>query len=414
MKNKTTPQKGLIRHLFSSEGLLFTDTTLSNYLKIEAPLLSFWLGICALAFSWYEPLFKLIMPGSAVDVAPLLLLLAAVFVGAKRALKVYPLHFWYLAFLLLAGISSVWAVIRGDAGLNALLYLAVLVQVFLSLLWGQMQNGPKVIKSALFLGVPVAGYGIWQYFTGNVVFTTSSLESIAGRSSAFFTSPNVFGMLMIVLLLVAMSQVNKTNYQKYLIFIVIFLIAAITTLSRTAWLAGLLGVVPLLKLTWPKFKNLGLGFVAGIKSRFDVLGNPEYWLNASIDGRVWAVRNGLHILKKFPFLGTGAGTYGGRFAEIYSSPIYFYGMQDGYVPLLTTDNQYIAFLVQFGLLGFGAFAGFGLALWRQSYLTGGYAKLSRALLLAFGFMMLTANSYEFLAVSILVMAIVGVSLSESQ
>ena len=68
--------------------------------------------------------------------------------------------------------------------------------------------------------------------------------------------------------------------------------------------------------------------------------------------------NGLFIFKKYPFIGTGPGSYGGKLALNYTSPVYLEGIQNGYTALYYTDNQYLEILIQGGLLGIFSFGGF--------------------------------------------------------
>ncbi len=376
--------------------------------------LSFFLGIIALVVSWYEPMFKIMLPGNVVDILPFILLFFALIFADKSKIKIYKVHYWYIGFLLISICSSFLAVIRGEAGLNAPMYIMLIILFFIAFIWAQAQSTIKLLNSLLFSSLPLAIYGIWQYFSGNVVFTTSSLESIYGRASAFFTSPNVFGMLMVLMVLICLSIFKDKKDIKYIIIMLVFITASFVSLSRTAWVAGLFGILPFISINYFKNKISNLAFFTGLKSRILVIFNPEYWLNASIDGRIWSFKNGLYILKNHPFIGTGAGTYGGKFAEMYSSPIYFLGMQNGYVPLLTTDNQYIAFLIQFGILGFLTFLGFLISvIFQVSFIKNNYKYLLYSSMLAFSFMMFASNTFEFLAISIPVAIIFGNSLGEN-
>jgi len=385
MKNKSLKDSFLVNSLFvSKEGKIIADSSIVKIFRFSHCQTSLVLGFLAIIASWYEPILKYILPSSMIDVLPLVLITAALAFANKSSLRLYKLHYWYVAFLFVSLVSSFFAVAGGVAGLNAPLYMLILIQFFMALLWAQAQRLRDLLRGLLLVSLPLALYGVWQSLSGNVLYSTSSLEALFGRASAFFSSPNVFGMLMVIMVIVALFIARSEGYLKYLPVLLIFALAAAMSLSRTAWLAGLIGLIPLLTFRPTRNELSGMALLPGLQSRLGVIFKPEYWQNAAIDGRLWSINNGIYIVKNSPFIGTGAGTYGGKFAEIYTSPVYFLGMQNGYVPLRTTDNQYIAFLVQFGILGLMSFLGFVLSLWFQSFFTAGsQGKLMRAVLLSF-------------------------------
>jgi O-antigen ligase len=74
-------------------------------------------------------------------------------------------------------------------------------------------------------------------------------------------------------------------------------------------------------------------------------------VDSTLDGRIWANTNALEIFQKHPIIGSGPGSYGGQTAIYNNSPIYLEGMQNGYVALPYTDNQWLQILVQTGIFG---------------------------------------------------------------
>ena len=402
----------ILNKLFVSKGVPFEkESALLRSIPFNFPEASLVFGLMSVGVMWYEGLLLKFIPNTITDILPLIFIILAILVADKKKIYFYKAHSWYLVFLTLAIFSGFSAISRGEATLNVPFYVLIILYFFLALIWAQTQTSRKLLISFLWLALPAALYGIFEYYTGNFVFTTSALEETAGRASSFLQNPNVFGFVMTIVFLISVYFLQHDSKRRFAPFVFIFGLSIVLTMSRTAWLAALLGIIPLIKFTLPEKNFLSVGLLGGIKTRFEVLFSPEYWLNSSIDGRLWALNNGLYIAKKFPILGTGPGTYGGKFAETYSSPVYFYGMQHGYVALMTTDNQYIAFLVQLGVAGLMVFTGFLISLWLQSYKTGNaYAALSRAVLLSFAVMMLSANAFEFMSVSIPVAALAGISL----
>lgn len=400
----------LVKRFFVGElSFLTKNSLLLKFFKLKNTPISFFLVLLAIISTWYEPVIKKIFPFAFSDALPIIFLFAGLLLSDFKGLRIYKLHFWYLAFLFLSLVSGFLAVFGSRAQLNAVLYFILLAQFLIALLVGQIQNSKKIINGSIILGIPILVFGLWQFFSGKAVYFTSSLESIHARASATFTSPNVFGMFSAILFLVSLFQYQKLKEKIYLVLSFLFLLGAVASLSRTAWLALVLGSFPLIRPSKLKIGNLGI--FSSTKSRVEALFNGEYWFNASIDGRIWSLKNSLHILKQYPILGTGPGTYGGRFAEIYSSPVYFLGMQNGYVALLTTDNQYLAILVQLGILGFLFFAGFWLAIMFQViFLKNRYRHFALAILISFAIMMLTSNALEFTAISVPTGILLGLSL----
>lgn len=395
-----------------------TDWQASKILKIfsfEAPRIAFVFGLVSVAINWYESLIKLFLPDIIVDALPVLFLLLAVICLKKTNLKFYKLHNWYLGFLIIAVISGILAMLRGDVGLNVLLYFVILIQFLAGLLYGQGQKNKNFLNFLLILGMPAALFGLWQTFSGQAVYATGSLEENFIRASAFFSSPNVYGMVMTLLFLVSAYLFLKNKKMIYLFGAALYLTTVAFSLSRTAWLALLIGALFIFDFKKFNLKKQSIAIFAGLKSRIEVLFNGEYWYNSSIDGRIWSLKNGLYILKQHPFLGTGPGTYGGKFAELYSSPTYFLGMQNGYVALFTTDNQFLAILVQFGILGFLAFMGFLTAVIIQIINNKSqFTKLGMGSIFSFFIMMLASNALEFTAVAIPVAFILGISLQRKE
>jgi O-antigen ligase len=125
------------------------------------------------------------------------------------------------------------------------------------------------------------------------------------------------------------------------------------TFSRSAWLGLFIGLLVIFVVFKKKLICAApLVFLLllndKIKTRLTVIFTGTYWFSSSLDGRLWAINNGLYLFEKYPLFGTGPGTYGGKLALNYASPIYLEGIQNGYVPLYFTDNQWLQLLIQSG------------------------------------------------------------------
>lgn len=89
--------------------------------------------------------------------------------------------------------------------------------------------------------------------------------------------------------------------------------------------------------------------------------------NSQKEGRIFSVLTGLKIFREYPLFGTGFGTYGSA-ASTRGKPLFYeeYGISEGFY----ADNQYIALMVETGLLGTLLFAAFVLCIvwkYRKSF-----------------------------------------------
>jgi putative inorganic carbon (HCO3(-)) transporter len=123
-------------------------------------------------------------------------------------------------------------------------------------------------------------------------------------------------------------------------------------------------------------------------------------------------------LSKGPSSGRARGTYGGQIALNNTSPIYHLGLQNGYVALAFTDNQWLEILVQTGVVGVFAFLGFAISTtWdlikrflqkRNPLILTGLATFFCFIICGFA-----ANILEFSTIAVPVGIIIGSALNES-
>lgn len=275
------------------------------------------------------------------------------------------------------------------------------------------------------MSLPVSLVSIYQFLSNT---QTSRLwlspgEQHLTRVFAFFGSPNVLGILMAMITILGLGSFLKTKKYYYLIPASLSLMATGFTFSRSAWLGLALALVFTIVVYNYKhliyFPLILLVFlIPQARGRVSISLSANYLLDSSLDGRVWAVINGLYIFKKHPLMGTGAGSYGGNLATNYASPVYLEGVQNGYTAIYYTDNQFLEILVQGGILGILSFFGFIISVFAT--LAKKYRKNKNILtLMTFATFVcfltggLFANVLEFGAVMVLMAVILGLELGET-
>lgn len=391
-----------------------------NYPKISSILLS----LSVITF-FFEGFFVKTMSFDISFLIPILLT-GSLLLSDKKKILAHKSLIWYLSFLLVAVISSIIALSFSISPKLLLLGFLLYTQFGFAIMIGQTLDLKKVISGLSLLGLPIALVGIYQF-----VFKvqTSSLwvspveTGIATRAFAFFGSPNVFGILMAIISLLAIGLTISKRIWQFGFLSSIFLIAMVFSFSRTAWIGCGVGLV--LMLLFINWRFIFLGFfaplmllVTQVRTRILTIFSSEYAIDSSLDGRLWAINNGFHIFKQNPILGTGPGTYGGQLSANYSSPIYHFGLQNGYIALYFTDNQWLEILVQTGILGIMTFFGFVIStIWA---LIANFLKKRNWLVLSalsglvcFLVCGLGANVLEFGAIAVPMGLILGSALNES-
>lgn len=237
-----------------------------------------------------------------------------------------------------------------------------------------IKNKKLLVNSLLIISVPLILVGLYQGLWGpdtSKMWTSGAETLIRRRAFATLGSPNVFGGVIIInILLSVVCLLNNHRQKKIKWWLVVYqmasLVALVLTFSRSAWLAmfgGFLVIIIGLCRRWLKFMPLAVLvlLVPSIRQRLLVVLSFEYRLDSSLDGRHWSFNTAMEVFKKSPLLGTGPGSYGGQTALYHNSPVYLQGLQNGYTPLFYTDNQWVQVLVQTGLFGILALIGFFVA-----------------------------------------------------
>lgn len=418
----------VFRFLFSDDySMALSETIVGKILKKLYLPYAAELCLCAAIFLfWYEGLIARYVPFLGQDfLAPTLILVALIFAN-KEKIIIRKFHLWYLFFLLAAAFSALLAVFSGLSAMMLFFGWAVFALFFVALVASQsIKDKMQMLKGLVWASIPISLVGIYQFFSESPKKEWfSTFEQASGRAYGFFGSPNVLGILMCLVVFLSLGIYLREKKNSYLLVTALSALAIGLSLSRTAWLALFMSIAVAMLVYRPKWAlysplALILLIIPKIRDRILILFSPNYWLDSSLDGRFWSYINSVYLFKKYPILGTGPGSYGGKLAQNYASPVYLWGIQNGYTALYYTDNQYLEILVQTGILGIAAFLGFAISVFaallrvfkekRDFLALAGIASFSAFFTSAF-----TANVLEFSAISITLAVILGCVLAGNE
>jgi O-antigen ligase len=412
--------------LFGSEREYLVSNTLLGQIfkKLYLPYLSETLLILSVLLYWYEGYIGKYFNFSGFDWLGVFLVLTALLFVKKEGLILKKTHLWYLIFLFVLALSGLVAI---SGGINPniifrgwLLFAQFGLALFVATSIVKRKNFLDLI---LVIGVPLSLVGIYQYLTKvDNSYLWAPGENIT-RVFAFFGSPNVLGILMAILSIVAVGLFIKTKKYIYLAPAALNIVTVYLTFSRSAWIGLVAATIFALIIYNYKLLILTPILLVGLlipqlRDRLARSLTQSYLADSALDGRLWSLTNSLYLLKKYPLIGSGPGTYGGKIAAGYSSPIYLEGIQNGYTALYYTDNQYLELLVQVGVLGILSFLGFIVA--ALNNLIKNYYKNKDAvsLLAASAFVCflvagLFANVLDFGAIAVPMGILLGIGISEN-
>ena len=347
----------------------FDNSRILKFLsKICQPKLALVFLLISIGCFWYEGLFNQIgiWQISTYNIASIFLILALIFCD-KRQLKTTKSTIYLLIFCLIMVVSGLVASLSGlVVGMLIGGILLFIHFVLAYLIASTFKNKNSIINWLIILSTPLIIFGLFQGFLGqetSKLWVSTSETLIDSRSFGFFGSPNVMGAVMMIISIISLFRLIDSKKIRYLSPFILSSVVMITTYSRSAWLGYGSGIlIALIVKNWRFIMILPFGFIGllipSIKQRIMTMLSQSYMVDSALDGRVWSLNNAIEIYKTSPLIGTGPGSYGGQMAINYNSPIYLNGMQNGYVALAYTDNQWIQLAVQFGLLGVLSIAGF--------------------------------------------------------
>lgn len=215
-----------------------------------------------------------------------------------------------------------------------------------------MKTSYKILDVFMALGLFLGVHGVYQYIA-KVPMPSNWVdisENIQTRAYSIVGSPNILGVLFVLLIPIGISMIFAEKEKKKRIFYiatVLFMMAGLLfTMSRGSWLAFafamfiyILALQP--KLIVPFIGLLGLFIVFGgsLSDRLLFMISPTYFLRSAAGGRLYRWEIGLDIWKENKLLGLGLGRFGGAVA-----------MNNGLAPFYL-DNYYLKTLTEMGLFG---------------------------------------------------------------
>lgn len=284
----------------------------------------------------------------------------------EQILKRAPLDFSILVFI---GVFFVLMLLSPNMVI-AIEGFRVLVQY---VLWYftvlQLLKDKYSVKNILMIFTCLVGllgiYGVYQYVVGVEMPEAwiESSENIRTRVYAIFTSPNIFGSLLVLAIPIAISMMTveeKTRHKIFYGIISIFMLGSLVfTYSRGAWigLVCAIGVYVLLKdkrMIVPAaiLGILVLIFVPSITNRLLFMFSNDYISSSLRGGRLVRWLTALDILQEHPLTGLGLGQFGGAVAMNHGLSAIVNG---DIVETFYMDNNYLKIAVEAGIIGLSIF-----------------------------------------------------------
>jgi len=385
--------------------------------------------LLSVALFWYEGFLRGVgISFLGVAMIPSILLLLALVFADKSKIRILRPHIYLIIFFAVALFSGVLAAGRGISAVLIFSGWILFAQFLIAILAAQGISKPRrLLKNLVYLSIPMIVVGAYQVISQQAtskLWLSAAEKGITTRAFAFFGSPNVLGAVLAMVALVS-AGIYFSEKNNYMAIVSIFAtIVTIFTFSRSAWLGLAAGVLVILiiknwKLVLLSPVALLTLFSSQVRTRILTVFTPSYWFDSSLDGRLWSVNNGLNLLSKYPLFGTGPGTYGGQLALNYASPVYLQGIQNGYVALYFTDNQWLQLIVQTGIIGIIFFILFCVQMfYRLVSKYNGHRDMVTLGILGGFVAFLTAgffgNVLEFGAISVFMGILLGISLNETE
>ena len=213
-------------------------------------------GIVSLAFMM--PFDKTMM--LVVETGVVLVSFALKLVLGKRTVKLEAVDIAALMFAVMMLVGGVFSMSR--ASLKPMLVYLCFMSVYF-LIVCLIRTGEwlkRTVISAVASGTAVAAYGIFQYVTGRIGFSTKWLDSemfedISGRAISTLENPNMLGeyLIMIIPIAAALMLCSETLRRRVVCFLAFGLLGCclIVTWSRGAWL-GMMFAALVFCLIWNK------------------------------------------------------------------------------------------------------------------------------------------------------------------
>lgn len=213
----------------------------------------------------------------------------------------------------------------------------------------------KVVDGMIVMGLFLGLHAVYQYvmkvpMPGNWVDTA---ENITTRAYSIIGSPNILGVIFVLIINFAMARTLASKNWKHRAFYggsaLVMIAGLLFTMSRGAWLAfafgvGIFTILLIPKLIIPLF-GAGAGFVlfgGALSERLLYMMSPVYLMKSAAGGRLYRWAIGLELWTRNKLFGVGLGRFGGAVAiNNRLAPFYL-------------DNYYLKTLVEMGIYGVAA------------------------------------------------------------
>lgn len=234
----------------------------------------------------------------------------------------------------------------------------------------QLMKDENTVRKLVTVFVSFTGilgiHGLYQYIIGVEMPSTwieSSEVGIRTRVFSIFTSPNIFGSLLVLAIPMCVALLVSTEKKiKKVVFAILGLCmcaSLLFTYSRGAWIGAAFAVVVYVfmkdkKLIIPAIFAvlLILILVPSISNRILFMLSPEYMASSMKGGRLIRWITGLQIFQEHPWIGLGLGSFGGAVATNHGLSAIVRGEV---VNTFYMDNYYMKILVEAGLVGIVVF-----------------------------------------------------------
>lgn len=347
-----------------------------------------WIGLALVAVIY------VLAPYVSTTLIGVLLLAAAAFwvlltLTDEAGVGMTPVHVTVATFWGAMALATAFSPVRG-AAISGLIKLTLNILLFL--LIARVSRQPRarslLISAYLFTTLPVAIYGLRQYFFGATALATwvdaTSTLANTTRVYSFLGNPNLLGGYLIPAVMFSVMAVFA--WPRWVpkglaaITAVINILCLVLTLSRGAWIGFLLGGFVLLALAvqywslWfkPFWQRWAMPLLLGGVAAFILLaiisvdslrvrvlslfvGRADSSNNFRIN--VWAAV--LEMIRDRPILGIGPGN--DAFNAVY--PIY----QRPRYTALSAYSVFLEVLVEAGIVGFAAFGWMLVVVFQQGW-----------------------------------------------
>lgn len=284
-----------------------------------------------------------------------------------EAIKVSPFDMTIVVFI---GVMLVVMLISPNEQVAFEGFRAIVQSMFWFFVAFQLLKDESSVRKLATLFVWLTGilsiHGIYQYIIGVEMPSTwisANEEGIRTRVYSIFTSPNIFGCLIVLALpmCIALLLTTKNKRKKLLfsVFAICMCASLLFTYSRGAWIGAVcaIGVYVFMKdkrLIMPVIIVilLALILIPGISDRITYMLSSDYMESSMQGGRLIRWTIGLQILREHPWIGLGLGAFGGAVAANHEL---FTEVGGQLIETFYMDNYYMKIIVESGIIGILAF-----------------------------------------------------------